>query len=404
MHIAILSDPSSFHTQKWAQGLRRAGADVTVFSFRDGAIEGVPCVRVAPPRGLGKKLNYAWYLYGTGRLRAALEAHRVDVVNPLNVTPYGVWAARSGFRPVVSTAMGTDVLMHAPEITPALRQRNKFDFNAEESQRFFYRAKLRLARRFFRHHVHHALHASALVTGDNRVLVDAVVDWFGVPRERVRLNRWGVEPELFETTPERLRSLREAYGIQPGQAVIASPRGMLPPYQADVILEGFRKLLGQGRADVKCLQFSAGYPVPASLKAQALSLETEHDAFFFQAGKVSREEMHALWHLIDLFVSAPIYDGYSNAVGEGRFAGAVPVVNRTPATLELFEHQRNGWMVEPFTPDNLARALTEILADLPRWKAAFAETNRAWILEHAHLATNCRLFVQWCRDVLANHR
>ena len=96
MHIGVVAPPESFHTQKWVSGLLAAGADVTTFSFTPGQIPGVNAVQI-PPRFTRKgELTYLSYLAGGPALRQALKTHQIDVVNPLNVTPFGVWAYLSG--------------------------------------------------------------------------------------------------------------------------------------------------------------------------------------------------------------------------------------------------------------------------------------------------------------------
>lgn len=398
MHLAVLSDPSNFHTQKWAQGLQAAGAQVTVFSYTPHTMPGVPCVQVPPPRGLGHRLHYGWYLGGGRALREALEAHRVDLVNPVNLTPYGVWAARSGFRPVVSVAMGADVLSFGPPVPRALVFRNKNNPEGRASPGRWLAFQLRRA--FYRHHVRRALAASDLVTGDNRVLTDALTRYFGVLPERIRLNRWGLEPERLVPDPGRIAALRARFGLREGVPLVCSPRGVTAVYQGDVILAAFARLLEAGRTDAHYLMLSAGYGVPEGFRRAAEALRARHPGFSFCADALDRLDALQLWHLVDVFVSAPVYDGFSSAVNEGRYAGAVPVVNDIPATRELFRHRENGWVVDPFTPDTLAEALATMLDDLPRWKAHFAPANRAWVEENALLAPNLAHFLADCAVVL----
>jgi glycosyltransferase involved in cell wall biosynthesis len=398
MHLAVLSDPSNFHTRKWAQGLAQAGVQVTVFSYTPHTVPGVPCVQVPPPRGLGRRLHYGWYLWGGRVLREALEAHRVEVINPVNITPYGVWAARAGVRPVVSVAMGADVLSFGPPVPPGLVYRNKHNPEGQASPVRWLAFHLR--RRFYRHHVRRALAASDLVTGDNRVLTDALERYFDVPPERIRLNRWGLEPERLVPDPARIAALRTRFGLREGVPVVCSPRGVTAVYQGDVILAAFARLLDQGRTDVHYLMFSAGYGVPEGFRRAAATLQARHPGFGFSADVLDRTDMLQLWHLVDVFVSAPVYDGFSSAVNEGRYVGAVPVVNATAATHELFRHQVNGWLVDPFTPRMLAEALATVLNDLPRWKARFAPPNRRWVEENALLPPNIARFVTDCQMVL----
>ncbi|MFK7971256.1 MAG: glycosyltransferase, partial [Bacteroidia bacterium] len=253
MHIAVLCDPASFHTQKWAQALQRNGAEVTVFSFSKEKVEGVNCVQIKP---WGGRLSYAAFLRSGKTLRAALEAHKVDVLNPINITPYGVLAARSGFRPIAAVSMGADIL----EYPPSRKAAPGVAWMQTNPPGLFGKLTNRLRHRYFRKLVKEALDAASFVTGDNLVLVHAVRDWFDIPEGKLQLNRWGAEPALFDVSEADKQSLREQFGIEEGQAVVLSPRGMKPIYQGELILEAYERLLNEGRKE-KFIMLSAGYAI-----------------------------------------------------------------------------------------------------------------------------------------------
>ena len=167
---------------------------------------------------------------------------------------------------------------------------------------------------------------------------------------------------------------------------------MKPVYQGDLILESFEMLLRRGVRDINMIMLSAGYDVPADIQKKARELDQQFPNFNYVDKQLPREEVLELWSVVDAFISAPVYDGYSNAVSEGRYAGAIPIVNPIPANLELIRHKVNGWVVDPFTPEHLADALLEILPDMDDYKARFAPANRKWILKHSHLDTNIKSF------------
>jgi glycosyltransferase involved in cell wall biosynthesis len=204
---------------------------------------------------------------------------------------------------------------------------------------------------------------------------------------------FGIEPELFVVSEDRLSALRSQFSIASGQAVVLSPRGAKPVYQADIILAGFEQLLLAGDSKTRFLFLSAGYLVADEVRQKAEFLEKSYPNFSFVADALPRETMYALWNLVDVFVSAPVYDGYSAALAEGRFAGAIPVVNDIPGNRELISHLQNGWVCAPFTPIQLATDLKMILADLTSFKTRFASRNRQWILENSLIRNNVERFL-----------
>lgn len=405
LHIGVLSEPDHFHTRKWVKALREAGAEVTVFSFFQDQIPEAPCVYIPPVATRGGKFTYLSYLLTGQRLRKALEAHQVDVLNPINVTPYGVWGRWSGFRPMAMVSMGADILEYPPRLHDAL-----FPVNRAWSQpthtdlrgldRMVFAAKWHV----FRSQVAAALRASAFITGDNLHLVDSVRAYFGIDSAKVHLHRWGVEPELFAATGSELTQLRTALGIPEGKRLIISPRGLKPIYQGDIILSAFEQLLQEGACpDHQFVALSAGYDIPARLDAQARELAGRYEQFTYVPQILPREQVLQLWNLCDVMISAPVYDGYSNALSEARYMGVVPVVNDIPASHELIVHQQNGWIVEgAFTPDRLARALREVMADLAGWKEKFEKVNREWIEKNALLSRNMAVFLERCEALVAD--
>jgi|GEM_PF-1688317 len=403
MHIAVLSDPANFHTQKWTLALKNAGIKTSIFSFSPYQYEQVPCIYIPPNATYKGNLTYASYLYSTTKLRKALIKHNVDIINPINITPFAVWATRSTRKPIISTAMGADILEYPPkdEQSPLLQSRNWS--NVEGNNSLYYRLKYHFAKHIFRYHVQKALNASDFIIADNRVLIDAMHKWFNVPKHKMQLNRWGIEKEQFDqVSPQEIDKWRNYFGIKPYQKVVLSPRGAKAIYQADIILKAFAQLIPK-HPDTHFIMFSAGYRISEQVRALAKALSQQYPNFTFQQELIPRTAMYAIWQFVDIFISAPIYDGYSNAVSEGRYVGAIPVLNRIPATQEIIQHQQNGWVVHPFTPNNLIASTSLLLADLPHWKHKFHQANKKWIIQHSLLSTNIQAFIQNCKHLLENH-
>lgn len=395
MHIAVLSDPNNFHTQKWATALQAEGAKVTIFSFFPSDFTKVPCVYIAPKFTQRGKLTYWSYLYSGKRLLQKLREYEVDIANPINITPFGVWAARSGFRPLASLAMGSDIL----EYPPKRNMRSFSDTRAWSSKAADKQVNTlteRLKWHFFRREVQKALNCSEYIAGDNLVLVDAIRNWFRIPEHKVELNRWGIEPEKFVITEAEKQNLRQKYGIKKGMKVVFSPRGLKPIYQGDIVLKACAQLLESGREDICCIILSAGYEIPESVLKNGRELALTYKNFYLEEGLLPREEILKLWNIVDIFISMPVYDGNSNALAEGRYIGAIPIVNAIPANTELITHRENGWILEDTNPNTLFHAISEVLLQFDTLQPLFAERNKHWIIREALLQNNVRKFLDQC--------
>lgn len=403
MHFAVLAEPDSFHTQKWTQALLDAGQEVTVFSFSDKTVPDVSCVRVAPKFTFRGNITYFSYMGSGKRLREALLKENIDIVNPINVTPYSVWARKAKLRPMLSVAMGSDILEYPPKSEEQISAERLWMRTQGGALGWLEKLQMPIKKWLFRREVRKALDASDFVTGDNMVLVDAVRNWFSVPVEKSRLNRWGIEPELFEMSKAAEEGIRKKYAILPGQPLLTSPRGIKAIYQGDIILDAIEKLLRAGKlAGTRILMLSAGYAVPADIEVKASQLEADFPQFSLIRTSIPREEMCLLWNLTDAFISAPVYDGYSNALSEGRYIGAVPIVNDTPATREVMIDGIHGKVVIPFTSENLAAEVEQVIDELDEWKKKVSAVNRGWVEKEATLSVNIRAFIEQAQELIEN--
>lgn len=64
----------------------------------------------------------------------------------------------------------------------------------------------------------------------------------------------------------------------------------------------------------------------------------------------------------DVFVLTSTYEGFGNVIVEAMASGTPVVATRSPGTIEIIEHERNGLLVDP-TPTELASAIRRVLDD-----------------------------------------
>lgn len=402
MRIAILSDPDNFHTRKWVRALVEAGGEVQVFSFDSCSHQDFPSKQLPLPAVCGGKLSYLAYLFGGKTLRSALHAANIDVVLALNVTPFGVWARQSGFHPWVVVAMGADILEFLPanQLPEGLEQRS-WD-NVEGEGTGWTALKARFSRPFYRMQVRRSLLAADHITADNQVLVDAMQTGFGINPSKITLNRWGIDPQLLSPDPAAAEKLRIRLGIPEGKKVILSPRGLKAVYNADIIAEGYIQFVRAGNLDCCMVMLGAGYPVSEKILSLRKEAEAAGGTLIIVEDLLTAEEMGQIWCLSDIFISAPVYDGYSSALAEGRYVGAIPMVNAIPGNLELIRHGENGWVCSPFTPQQLAIDLEAIIPDLSDLKQKFAGINRKWIEENGVIAPNATRMLELLTRILGH--
>ncbi len=390
MHLGILSQPSNFHCQKWAKALQNAGHTITVISLEPYTIPNVPCIN------LNKKdtWDYQDFYFTRKKLKEVLKTEKIEVLHPLHLTPYGVWGYWADFQPMIPAAMGADVFEYLPyHAIPELAYRHWKNLTFQPN--FFSRLKNWATKSFHKSMVKKVLMHSQYITADNQTLIKALNEYFHVPLEKLVLQRWGIEEEIFHLIEESdYTYVLQKYGLDAEQPIILSPRGLMPVYQADIILNAFAKLVSEYK-NYQWVMLSAGYSIPITLKSFIYSLEQKHKNFHCIKVQIPREEMAVLWKKTKVFISAPIYDGYSAAIAEGRYVGAIPVVNKIPGNEEVIQNEVNGIIVHPFTPSNLTKTLKKILDDIDTWYSQFLPINQDWIQKHGLIQHDAKQFSEF---------
>ena len=114
--ILILSDIASEHTHRWAIDLARAGNDIGIFSLNYSSDEWhKDQERITILHQASQKVNgeSRWskfkYLMLLNSLKSSILEFAPDILHAHYATSYGLLAVRSGFRPLVISAWGTDV-------------------------------------------------------------------------------------------------------------------------------------------------------------------------------------------------------------------------------------------------------------------------------------------------------
>ena len=395
VRIGILSQATNFHCQKWAIALQKAGFEVIVFSLENAEI---PNVKVIPLHS--GRYNYFTFWKTRELLKKTVLQEKIDILNPMHLTPFGTWArwANTGL-PIIAQAMGADVLEYAPEHEPLhalIQQRGWIKTNISPKRN----AIQELKHRYFTKQVQKFCNIADYVIPDNEWIAYGLENWFGVPKEKYHVAYWGIEPKKFDLVAEQDKEyINHLLQLKPYQKVVLSPRGIKPIYQADIIFEAFRELSGLWGDKVKFVMLGASYSGNPQFIDKIQGYAKQNSNFVYLS-YLSVSYMPALWKLTDIFVSAPIYDGYSAALAEGRYAGAIPIVNHTPATENLIFNGKNGFILRSFNVKKLASVLNATLQNIHELKPKFAEYNQKWTLENGLFIHTVTKFEQTVKKLL----
>jgi glycosyltransferase involved in cell wall biosynthesis len=298
--LAFVADPNSIHTRRWVGFFLARGHRVHLL---------VPSSIQLEP-GLDPRIDVHVYrpwprthIRGLGSAITALELKRIlrrvrpDVLHAHYLSWFG-WAAwLSGFRPLVVTVWGSDVLVGPRE--SAMHRR--------------------WARR--------TLSRAALVTAVSEDLAREAVR-LGARPERVRIVQFGFDPEVFTPMPPP-ESLRAAYGLE-GHRVVLSPRGMTPLYRHEVAVEALARL----PEDVVLLLVKSQARPEYVARLEELIRERGLEGRVRWLPPIPHESMADHYRLADVIVSLPSTDAFPVTALEAMACGVPVVMGDVPSAHE----------------------------------------------------------------------
>jgi len=178
-------------------------------------------------------------------------------------------------------------------------------------------------------------------------------------------------------------------GRNPAEPVIILSVGRLVEKKGtDVLLEALARL----PATVYWrLVHAGGGPLKGMLEARARALGIA--ARVEWRGARTQTELLAEYRAADLFALASRVardgdrDGLPNVLAEAQSQGLASVATRVSGIPELIEHGRTGMLVAPGSPEELAHALGELIAD-PVRRRALGEAGRHRVSERFGLEKN----------------
>jgi len=340
--LCYLADASSIHTCRWAAHFAQRGYQVHVISFLPGEIPGatVHLLDAGPVRQEGGN----WpYLLRWPALRRLLRRLRPDLVHAHYLTSYGLLGALSGFRPLVLTAWGSDVL-----VTPR--------------QSRLYRLLLRFT-----------LTRADLATSDATAMSEEMIR-LGLPAERLLTIPLGVDRTLFNPAgrdwPDEGRRL-------------ISTRQLLPNTNLDTLLAALA--LARRRHPGLTLDIVGDGPERGRWGELARQLRVE-DCLRWH-GSLDHGQIPAHLRQADLYLALTLSDSTSVSLLEAMACGLFPIVSDLPANREWITPGVNGFLVPPTDAQAAAEAILSAAAD-PILRRRAAEQNATLIAHRADWQKN----------------
>lgn len=189
--------------------------------------------------------------------------------------------------------------------------------------------------------------------GNSPSVIEHLHSGAGIPRDRLRLVRGGIDPEpIRQAQPLDRASL----GVPKGTPLVLWTGRLDPVKGLDILIRAFREVLQKSRAYL--LLVGEG-PLRASLKDQIGRLGFAAHVCLLGP----REDVPSLLKTADVFVFPSRTEGLPNALLEAMAAGCPIVTTNVPGCRDLIDHGRSGLMVPYGDPAALAAAMLSLLHD-----------------------------------------
>ena len=348
LRILGVGDGKSVIFLRWAWRLAELGHDVHIVSDRiterPEELEGITAHDVREIGGLStriKGVRKVFFAPAIGRLARGLE---VDVLQGHYLLPYGYWAAKSGFHPLVISPWNTDL----------------FTFGRDR----------RRGRRWVR----------ASIDAGDRFVVSSV----GNAEETIRL---GADPEKVHRIvwyvhlppfgpDKRDPGFRARFGWPDDALVVLSLRIFRENTNVDVLVRAFARLAEQ-EANVRLVLAAQGGPLKPQIEALVEELGLGDRVAFLSA---TSDELPALCASADIAVSLASTDATPASMIEC-MASRLPLVMGDAITIDEWITQgEGGEVVQCRDEDAVLAALVKLVRD-PELRRRYGERNEREVRE-----------------------
>ena len=351
MKILHFIEAHTVHTERIARRQRAAGHEVLVATSSDRV--GGPGVHVLPRGPRASRLPYAHHWQGIGAFRRLVRLWRPDLVHGHYLSTAGLYLAVCHSRPVVASAMGSDVLI---------------DTRAAHA-----RALIRASPRWVDRYTSVAPHLT-------RRMVD-----LGIPKESISTFPWGIDLSVFHPPSD-----------PPDRSIVVSTRGFEPVYDVTTVVSAFTNLAVHHDGS-RLVLYGDG-----SLRSALLD-QIRREGIGRRVDLMGRADSETLSRGLgsaSVYVSTSLSDGTSTSLLEAMATGLVPVVTDVEANREWVSDGENGLRFPPRDVPALERALERALTD-DALRARARAMNPKLVAERGSLDTSIHRLDEVYRTAVA---
>jgi glycosyltransferase involved in cell wall biosynthesis len=248
-------------------------------------------------------------------------------------------------------------------------------------------------------------HYNAIMTRGDRViavseyLAEHVRQRYGVPEQRLRVIRRGIDLGQFDAKAidrRRVEDLARRWGVRPGAKIVIAPARVVPRNSQRVLLQAIAKL---ARPDSVSVILESSNHVARELEDQIGALKLGNMVRLVGAW----DDVPAALMLADVVVvaSSAAFEPLSRLAVAAQAMGKPVIATGVGGLGETLMPAATGWLIEPDDPDALVDALELALAMPEDVRARLAVRARRFVTRNFSLEQTGEATLQVYRELLA---
>jgi len=273
--------------------------------------------------------------------RNILRKIQPNIVHGHFLTNHGFVAARTGFRPLVVSAWGSDVLLRPQSW-------------------FMMKTILR-----------YVLRTADFITSDAESMTKVMLRYGANPCKVVTFP-WGVDTDIFHSDEDSDKTNN--------RRIVFSSRMLEPVYNVELLLRAIP--LVREKIPGLTVLIAGNGSLKDQLEGFARQLKLDNNVAFI--GLLPIEELARHYREADVYVSVPFSDSTSVSLLEAMASGAFPIGSDLPANREWIEDGINGFLVPTDSPRLLADRMVqafehrELRTEAARRNIEIVRTRALW--------------------------
>ena len=336
MRICFLGNGNSVHIKRWLEFFKNQGHDVYIITFSNADISGITIHNVGPFNIDSNGGNWQ-YVRKVTEVKKLIGEINPDIVNAHYITSYGFIGALSGFKPLVLSAWGTDILV-TPRKNIAYKMITKY-----------------------------ALNKSDLITSDSNYMTGEINN---LTKTRTITVPMGVEKELCY-----INRIENSDEIK-----ILSLRTIDKNSNINIVLKAFSLLVKKHKYKTAKLIITNDGPEIDNIKKLVIQEKIEENVEI--KGFIERKDLLNLLLSSNICISIPTSDSTSVTLLEAMACGITNIVSDIPANSEWIKDGFNGIIVKDKKVENVAAAMENAINN-ELLKQNSIKINREIIMQRA---------------------